>query len=371
MGSSTENSSVKRTLNPWNKQYVPGGSSGGSTVSVACGFTVAALGSDTGGSVRQPASFCGVVGMKPTYGVVSRYGLVAFASSLDQIGPLGRSVQDVAITLSAIAGHDERDSTSLPHPWQEGSNGADIFFDLVRAPDTLMKGVRVGVIKELSGDGIDPDVKEVLAAAIKTYEQLGASVEEVSIPHVKYAVPVYYIIATAEASANLARYDGVRYGYRSEGDDIVSMYMQTRQTGFGAEVKRRIMLGTYVLSSGYYDAYYKKAQQVRRLLKEDFEEIFSRFDCVICPTAPTAPFKFDEKTGDPLSMYLSDIASIPANLGGFPAISVPCGFSKNGLPIGMQILGKPLSDWRILAIAAAYEGASHVSQKKPPILSAN
>jgi len=371
MGSSTENSSIKRTRNPWNTQYVPGGSSGGSAAAVAARFAVAGLGSDTGGSIRQPASFCGVVGMKPTYGVVSRFGLVAFASSLDQIGPFAGCVEDTAIMLSAIAGHDRRDSTSLSDLSEllAGEKTLDFAAGLADAsPAELVKGKRIGIIKELTGEGIEPDVQAAIAAAAEAYVKLGAIVEEVSIPTVKHALPVYYILATAEASANLARFDGVRYGYRAEADDILTMYMKTRQEGFGPEVKRRIMLGTYALSSGYYDAYYKKAQQVRRLLTQDFERIFETFDCVICPTAPSTPFKIDEKTGDPLTMYLSDIATIPANLAGLPGISVPCGFGKNELPIGLQILGKPLSDARILRIACAYERATDFSTKQAPIL---
>ncbi|HEY9717160.1 MAG TPA: Asp-tRNA(Asn)/Glu-tRNA(Gln) amidotransferase subunit GatA [Trichormus sp.] len=371
MGSSTENSSLKPTRNPWNTQYVPGGSSGGSAAAVAAGFAVAALGSDTGGSIRQPASFCGVIGMKPTYGVVSRFGLVAFASSLDQIGPFGSSVEDVAHMLSAIAGHDRRDSTSLADLSDlfEGADKLDLASALATASaDELVKGKRIGIIKELLGEGIEPDVQTAVKAAAATFEKLGAIVEEVSIPTAKYALPVYYILATAEASANLARFDGVRYGHRAEADDILTMYMKTRQEGFGQEVKRRIMLGTYALSSGYYDAYYKKAQQVRRLLKEDFDKIFEKVDCVISPTSPSSPFKLGEKTGDPLTMYLSDIATIPANLAGLPGISVPCGFGKNQLPIGLQILGKPLSDARILRIACAYERATDFTTKQAPTL---
>ena len=370
MGSSTENSSVKRTKNPWNTAYVPGGSSGGSSAAVAAGFAVASLGSDTGGSIRQPASFCGVVGMKPTFGAVSRFGLVAYASSLDQIGPFGRCVEDVAIMLEAIAGHDKRDSTSLPE--SEGlfarRDGEYFHAVLSKAPEQLVKGKRIGIIKELLGEGIEPDVREAIQSAAKALEAMGASVVEVSIPHSKYALPVYYILATAEASANLARYDGVRYGHRSEAPDLMNMYLQSRNEGFGAEVKRRIMLGTYALSSGYYEAYYKKAQQVRRLIKNDFDAIFESVDCVICPTAPSEPFKFDEKTGHPLTMYLQDIATIPANLAGLPGISVPCGFGRNNLPIGLQILGKPLSDGTILEVAAAYERATEFGKKQAPTL---
>lgn len=380
MGSSTENSSVKPTRNPWNTQYVPGGSSGGSAAAVAAGFAVAALGSDTGGSIRQPASFCGVAGMKPTYGLVSRFGLVAFASSLDQIGPFARSVEDAAIVLSAIAGHDRRDSTSLSdisdifttggisQPQQTDGlpqNFAD--FLSAGAPD-LVKGLRIGIVKELLAEGVEPNVKAKVLAAAETYKSLGAHVEEVSIPHARYALPVYYIIATAEASANLARFDGVRYGYRAAATDLLTMYMKTRQEGFGAEVKRRIMLGTYALSTGYYDAYYKKAQQVRRLIKDDFDKIFSTVDCVISPTSPTVPFKLGEKTGDPLTMYLSDIATIPANLAGLPGISIPAGLSDSGLPIGLQILGKPLGDALVLKVACAFEKATGNNKQRVPLL---
>jgi aspartyl-tRNA(Asn)/glutamyl-tRNA(Gln) amidotransferase subunit A len=308
--------------------------------------------------------------MKPTFGAVSRFGLVAYASSLDQIGPFGRCVEDVAIMLEAIAGHDKRDSTSLPE--SEGlfarRDGEYFHAVLSKAPEQLVKGKRIGIIKELLGEGIEPDVREAIQSAAKALEAMGASVVEVSIPHSKYALPVYYILATAEASANLARYDGVRYGHRSEAPDLMNMYLQSRNEGFGAEVKRRIMLGTYALSSGYYEAYYKKAQQVRRLIKNDFDAIFESVDCVICPTAPSEPFKFDEKTGHPLTMYLQDIATIPANLAGLPGISVPCGFGRNNLPIGLQILGKPLSDGTILEVAAAYERATEFGKKQAPTL---
>ena len=325
MGSSTENSSFKPTYNPWDKNHVPGGSSGGSAAAVSAGFSVIALGSDTGGSIRQPASLCGVVGMKPTYGTVSRFGLVAYASSLDQIGPLARSVEDAAITLSVIAGHDKRDSTSL----SKYSFGEINYAKGLResSAEELVAGLKIGIIKELNGDGIDDDVKNTVRETAEIFTKLGAKVEEVSIPTAKHALPVYYIIATAEASANLSRYDGVRYGFRDEdAEDIVSMYMSTRSQGFGSEVKRRIMLGTYALSTGFYDAYYKKAQQVRRLMKEDFNKVFSNYDLVICPTSPTVAFKVGEKTADPLTMYLTDIATIPANLAGLPGISLPAGF---------------------------------------------
>ena len=364
MGSSTENSAFQLTRNPWDQERVPGGSSGGSSAAVAAGFATVALGSDTGGSIRQPASFCGVVGMKPTYGYVSRFGLVAFASSLDQIGPIARSVKDAAICLEAIAGHDRRDSTAL--------DTADMNFterlETVSAEE-LVRGRRIGVIKELTGAGIDADVREPILAAAKVFEKLGAAVEEVSLPHARFSLPVYYIIATAEASANLARYDGVRYGLRSkDADDLISMYMNTRQEGFGNEVKRRIMLGTYALSSGYYDAYYKKAQQVRQLIKQDFEQIFSQVDVLISPTAPSVAFRLGEKTDDPLQMYLSDIATIPANLAGLPGISLPCGSGKDGLPVGLQLIGPALGDKLLLEIAQAYEQTTEFHEKASPLL---
>lgn len=360
MGSSTENSANKLTRNPWNTKTVPGGSSGGSAASVAAGFSVVSLGSDTGGSIRQPASFCGVVGMKPTYGMVSRFGLVAFASSLDQIGPFGRSVEDVAQVLSVIAGHDANDSTSIQQPAP----------DFVAALTGNIAGLKIAVIKEFLSEGIDTVVKESIAAAAETFRKLGAQVDEVSMPNFKHALPVYYLLATAEASANLARYDGVKYGHRNkEAKDILSMYYKTRQEGLGAEVKRRIMLGTFALSSGYYDAYYKKAQQVRRLIKEDFDKAFAKFDLVICPTAPSTAFEFGSKTSDPLSMYLSDIATIPANLAGIPGISLPCGFDKGGLPIGLQLLGPALSDAKLLNAAHTFENATEFHKRLSPLLS--
>lgn len=361
MGSSTENSAFRLTRNPWNLKTVPGGSSGGSTAAVAAGSCVVSLGSDTGGSIRQPASFCGVVGMKPTYGTVSRYGLVAFASSLDQIGPLGRCVEDVALVLETICGHDAKDSTSLPNDAPK----------LVSGLNGDIKGLRIGLIKELIGEGIDTEVAQATLAAAKRYTDLGAIVEEVSLPNLKHALPVYYIIATAEASANLARFDGVKYGYRNkEAGDLLSMYLSTRQEGFGAEVKRRIMLGTYALSSGYYDAYYKKAQQVRRLIAQDFEKIFAQYDLVICPTSPSVAFEFGSKTDDPLTMYLSDIATIPANLAGIPGISLPCGFDKTGMPIGLQLLGPALSDGVLLKAAHAFEQTTDFHKRQPPMLGA-
>ncbi len=361
MGSSTENSGFKPTRNPWNTAMVPGGSSGGSAVAVASGMSVIALGSDTGGSIRQPASFCGVAGMKPTYGRVSRFGLVAFASSLDQIGPLGRCLEDVAITLSVISGHDGKDSTSLSLPVPE----------YVKELTGDVEGLRIGVISELTGQGMDAEVLESVELAARQLGQLGAGVEEVSLPATRHALAVYYLIATAEASANLARYDGVKYGYRHrQAEDLLSMYRASRQEGFGVEVKRRIMLGTYALSSGYYDAYYKKAQQVRRLIKEEFDRAFARFDLLVCPTSPTVAFEFGARTGDPLQMYLSDIATIPVNLAGLPGISIPCGFGKSGLPIGLQLIGPTLGDAQVLRAAHAFEQATEFHKKRSPVLSA-
>ncbi len=361
MGSSTENSAFKPTLNPWDMATVPGGSSGGSAVSVASGCSVVALGSDTGGSIRQPASFCGVVGMKPTYGLVSRFGLVAFASSLDQIGPLGRVVEDVALTLQAIGGHDRRDSTSLSASLP----------DLSAQLNSGVTGVKIGIISELAADGIDAEVQQSIGQAAETFRQLGAEVSAVSLPNSKHALPVYYLIATAEASANLARFDGVRYGHRNQdAEDLLSMYCKTRQEGFGPEVKRRIMLGTYALSSGYYDAYYKKAQQVRRLIKNDFDDAFQSFDLLISPTSPSVAFEFGSKTADPLQMYLSDIATIPANLAGLPGISLPCGFGQGGRPVGLQILGPAQADARLLQAAYAFERATEFHKKRSPVLSA-
>ena len=362
MGSSTENSAYKITRNPWDTNRVPGGSSGGSAASVCSGSSVVAVGSDTGGSIRLPASYCGVVGMKPTYGVVSRFGLVAFASSLDQIGPFGRCVEDVAITLQAISGHDERDSTSYNEKLP----------DLVAGLKKGVKGLRIGVISELLGEGIEADVREATQKAIDVFKELGAVVSEVSMPVLKHALPVYYLIATAEASANLARYDGVKYGYRDQqAQDLLSMYFETRKTGFGSEVKRRIMLGTYALSSGYYEAYYGKAQQVRRLIKDDYDKEFKKYDILLSPVAPSVAFGVGEKTQDPLTMYLSDIATIPVNLAGLPGISVPCGFGKGNMPIGLQIVAAPLGDATVLQAAHAFEQATEWHKKQPPFLTAS
>lgn len=356
MGSSTENSAFEKTQNPWDLSRIPGGSSGGSAAAVAAGEAAAALGSDTGGSIRQPAACCGVVGVKPTYGRVSRYGLVAFASSLDQIGPLTRDVMDAAIMMNAIGGYDPYDSTSVEVPMP----------DLTGNLTGKGQGIRLGVPKEYFVEGMDHEVVAAVEGAIDTFRKLGAEIREISLPHTEYAIATYYILATAEASSNLARYDGVRYGYRTgSSGDLLEMYLKSRQEGFGAEVKRRIMLGTYVLSSGYYDAYYKKAQQVRTLIKQDFDEAFKGVDAIVTPTAPTPAFRSGEKVDDPLQMYLSDIFTISVNLAGIPAISVPCGFSKGGLPIGLQILGRAFDEAGILRAAYAFEQASGFYQQRP------
>ncbi|WDT77693.1 MAG: Asp-tRNA(Asn)/Glu-tRNA(Gln) amidotransferase subunit GatA [Candidatus Manganitrophus sp.] len=358
MGSSTENSAFEKTKNPWDLSRIPGGSSGGSAAAVAASEATAALGSDTGGSIRQPAACCGVVGLKPTYGRVSRYGLVAFASSLDQIGPLTKDVTDTATVMNVIGGYDRSDSTSadLPMP------------DLTRALRRDVRGMRLGVPKEYFIEGMDPEVEGSVAQAIETLKKLGAEVKEISLPHTEYAVATYYILATAEASSNLARYDGVRYGYRTpEARDLLEMYMKTRAEGFGPEVKRRIMLGTYALSAGYYDAYYKKAQQVRTLIKRDFDEAYQSVDVIITPTAPTPAFRFGEKTADPLQMYLSDIFTISVNLAGIPAISLPGGFSKGGLPIGLQILGRAFDEEGILRVAYTFEQETEFHTRRPSL----
>ncbi|MFT8318998.1 MAG: Asp-tRNA(Asn)/Glu-tRNA(Gln) amidotransferase subunit GatA [Sporolactobacillus sp.] len=344
MGSSTENSAFAKTRNPWDTDRVPGGSSGGSAAAVASGEVLFALGTDTGGSIRQPSAFCGVVGMKPTYGRVSRYGVVAFASSLDQVGAITRTVEDNAYLLEAIAGLDPHDSTSadvaIPH--------------YASALTGDIKGLRVAVPKEYFAEGIDDAIKEQVKAAIRQLESLGADVEEVSLPHSKYAVPCYYLIASSEASANLARFDGVRYGVRAESNDLIEMYKKSRSEGFGEEVKRRIMLGTFALSSGYYDAYYKKAQQVRTLIKQDFEKVLTNHDIIVGPTTPTTAFKVGEIIDDPLTMYANDLLTIPVNLAGNPAISVPCGLA-NGLPVGLQMIGKPFGEETLYRAAHAYE----------------
>lgn len=358
MGSSTENSAYQLTANPWDTDRVPGGSSGGSAAAVAAGECVVALGSDTGGSIRQPAAFCGVVGLKPTYGLVSRYGLVAFASSLDQIGPFSRTVEDAAILLQAIAGYDPQDSTSLNV--QIPNYTASLIPDL--------KGKRVGVIQETFGEGLDPVVEKAVRQAIQQLQSLGAEVQEISCPRFRYGLPTYYIIAPSEASANLARYDGVKYGFRAEGaSNLLSMYTKTRSAGFGPEVKRRIMIGTYVLSAGYYDAYYLKAQKVRTLIKQDFEQAFEQVDVLVCPTSPITAFKAGEKTADPLSMYLTDLMTIPASLAGLPALSLPCGFDAQGLPIGLQMISNVLREDLLLQAAYAYEQSTSWHQHSPQI----
>jgi len=346
MGSSNENSAFGAVKNPWDTTRVPGGSSGGSAVAVASGVVRAALGSETGGSVRQPASFCGIVGLKPTYGRVSRFGLVAFASSLDQIGIFGQTSKDVAEVLQIVAGRDEHDSTTAD---VEVPNYADEI-------GKEIKGKRIGVPRELFGEGLDDEVRTAVEHSIENYRSLGAEIIDINLPNSKYSIAVYYIIATAEASSNLARFDGVRYGFRAENaGELREMYMKTREEGFGAEVKRRIMLGTYVLSSGYYDAYYAKAQKVRTLLKQDFLNAFDRCDAILTPTAPTVAFKIGEKSDDPLAMYLSDVYTASANLAGIPGISVPCGLSSDGLPIGLQLVGKHWSENVLLNLANAYE----------------
>ncbi|MBF2008657.1 Asp-tRNA(Asn)/Glu-tRNA(Gln) amidotransferase subunit GatA [Chlorogloeopsis fritschii PCC 9212] len=361
MGGSTETSAFGMTGNPWDTSRVPGGSSGGSAAAVAAEECVVSLGSDTGGSIRQPASFCGVVGMKPTYGLVSRYGLVAFASSLDQIGPFGRTVEDAAILLNAIAGYDPKDSTSLKV--QIPNYAASL------KPDLKPRGqLRIGIIQETFGEGLDSQVEQAIKQALEQLQDLGAEIHVISCPRFRYGLPSYYIIAPSEASANLARYDGVKYGYRaSEADNLMEMYTRTRAGGFGAEVKRRIMVGTYALSAGYYDAYYLKAQKVRTLIKEDFEKAFELVDVLACPTAPTTAFKAGEKTSDPLSMYLVDLMTIPVNLAGLPGISVPCGFDDKGLPIGLQLIGKPLREDQLFQVAYAYEQSTSWHLQKPKI----
>ena len=355
MGSSTENSGFFITKNPWDLERIPGGSSGGSAAAVAAGECIGSLGSDTGGSIRQPASCCGVVGLKPTYGRVSRFGLVAFASSLDQIGPITKDVIDAALLMNVISGHDKKDSTSanIPSP------------DYTRALKKDVKGMKIGLPKEYFIEGMDPEVEKAVRDAVKTLEGLGAKVTEVTLPHTDYAVATYYILATSEASSNLARYDGVKYGYRTQSPkDLMDMYMKSRAEGFGPEVKRRIMLGTYALSAGYYDAYYKKGQQVRTLIKRDFDEAFKTVDVIATPTAPTAAFKIGEKSSDPLQMYLSDIFTISVNLAGIPGLSLPCGFTSGNLPIGLQLLGKHFDEEAILHTAFAYEQATEWHKKR-------
>jgi aspartyl-tRNA(Asn)/glutamyl-tRNA(Gln) amidotransferase subunit A len=361
MGSSTENSAMKLTRNPWDLSRVPGGSSGGSAAAVAANEAFGALGTETGGSIRQPAALSGVVGLKPTYGRVSRFGVVAFASSLDQVGPLTKTVRDSALIMNAIAGHDEQETTSLnePVPDYTARLGEDL------------RGFRLGMAREYMIEGTDPQVKAAINAAVKHLNSLGAEIVDVSLPHTDYATAVYYILATAEASANLARFDGVRYGYRAEDPkDLLDLYGRTRGEGFGLEVKRRIILGTYVLSSGYYDAYYLRAQKVRELIRQDFARAFEKVDALISPTSPVPAFKFGERTADPLQMYLADIFTSSANLAGICGISVPCGFAEadgQRLPIGLQLLGKALDEARILQIAHAYEQTTDWHKARPPI----
>jgi len=360
-GSSTENSCYGPTRNPWNLDCVPGGSSGGSAAAVAGHEAIWALGSDTGGSIRQPASFCGIVGVKPTYGRVSRYGLIAFASSLDQIGPLTRDVTDAALLLKIIAGHDERDSTSVDLPVP----------DYTRALCKDMKGVKVGIPKEYFIEGMQKDVNAAVQKAISVYRDLGAEFVDISLPHTGYSVATYYIIATAEASSNLARFDGVRYGLRAQPkttrkSPIVDMYEETREQGFGDEAKRRIMLGTYSLSSGYYDAYYLRGQKVRTLIKQDFDRAFEKVDVIVTPTSPSTAFKIGERAADPLSMYLSDIYTIAANLSGIPAMSLPCGLGGDGLPVGLQVMAKPFDEEMMFRTAYAYEQATNWHTKIAP-----
>lgn len=358
MGSSTENSAFGVSRNPWDTSRIPGGSSGGSAVAVAADEVIATLGSDTGGSVRQPAALCGCVGLKPTYGRVSRYGLVAFASSLDQIGPLTKDVRDAATMLKVIAGHDPRDSTSIPEPVP----------DYATALGQGVKGLKLGLPKEYMVGGLDPEVKRATDAAVAHLATLGAEIVEISLPHTAYAVATYYIIATAEASANLARFDGIRYGARVDGADPIELYCRTRGAGFGAEVKRRIILGTYVLSSGYYDAYYLRAQKVRTLIRQDFLKAFESVDAIVTPVTPTAAFKIGEKVEDPLQMYLGDIFTLSCNLAGICGISVPCGFTEAPkLPIGLQLLGKPFGEVTLFRVAHAFEQSTPWHKERPPL----
>ncbi|HZX34933.1 MAG TPA: Asp-tRNA(Asn)/Glu-tRNA(Gln) amidotransferase subunit GatA, partial [Thermodesulfobacteriota bacterium] len=358
MGSSTENSAFAKTVNPWDVERVPGGSSGGSSAAIASSLCAASIGTDTGGSIRQPASLCGVVGLKPTYGRVSRFGMVAFASSLDQAGPITKDVTDAAIVLSIMAGHDHKDATSINAPVP----------DYAASLNAKIKGLKIGIPKEYFVTGLDKEVEGAITAAIEVLKGLGCETVEVSLPHTEYAVAVYYLVATAEASSNLARFDGVKYGLRMDaGKGLLDMYKETRDKGFGSEVKRRIMLGTYSLSAGYYEAYYKKASQVRTLIKQDFDEAFKKCDVILTPTSPTAAFKLGEKTDDPLTMYLSDIFTISCNLAGIPGISLPCGFTKNNLPIGLQLLGRHLDEQTILNTAFAYEKSTEWHKKRPKI----
>jgi len=356
-GSSCETSAFGPCRNPWDPERVPGGSSGGSAASVAADMTLAALGSDTGGSIRQPAALCGVVGLKPTYGRVSRYGLIAFGSSFDQIGPITKTVEDAALLMNVISGHDPKDSTSAP----------------VKAPDFTqalkrdVKGLRIGLPKEYFIEGIDPEIEKSVRQAAETYKKLGAEIKTISLPHTEYSVAVYYIVAVAEASSNLGRFDGVEYGLRVPTKDLREMYYETRDQGFGQEAKRRILLGTFVLSAGYYEAYYLKGQKVRTLIRQDFEKAFKEVDAILSPTSPTAAFKIGEKTSDPIAMYLSDIFTIPANLAGIPAISVPCGFTSKGLPIGLQLMARPFEEETLFRTAYAFEQEAGIYKKKPKL----
>jgi aspartyl-tRNA(Asn)/glutamyl-tRNA(Gln) amidotransferase subunit A len=356
MGSSTEHSGFKLTRNPWDLSRVPGGSSGGSAAAVAGGLAVAALGTDTGGSVRQPAAFCGVVGLKPTYGRVSRYGLIAFASSLDHVGPITHDVRDAALVLQAVAGHDPHDATCVDEPVP----------DYAAALADGVGGLRLGVPREYFTEGLDPEVERAVRLAIDRLRDLGAVLDEVSLPTTDYGLAVYYIVAPAEASSNLARYDGVKYGLRVAGRDLIDMESRTRAAGFGAEVKRRIMLGTYALSAGYHDAYYGRAQKVRTLVKRDFEAAFERVDLLVAPTTPGVAFKHGEKE-DPLAMYLNDVFTVGGDLAGLPAVSVPCGFSSSGLPIGLQVIGRPFDEARVLRVAHAYEQTTDWRQRRPDL----
>ncbi|MGO8942182.1 MAG: Asp-tRNA(Asn)/Glu-tRNA(Gln) amidotransferase subunit GatA [Syntrophobacteraceae bacterium] len=358
MGSSTENSAFMKTRNPWDLDRVPGGSSGGSAAAVAAGLCAGALGTDTGGSIRQPSSFCGVTGIKPTYGRVSRFGLVAFASSLDQIGSITRDVEDAAILLQAIAGYDPRDSTSVDLPVPEYR----------AALKETIRGLRLGIPREYFIEGTDPEVEAAVRNAISTCRQLGAHIVDISLPHTEYGIAAYYIIAPAEAASNLARYDGVKYGHRAQGTmDLIEMYRKSRSQGFGAEVKRRIMLGTYVLSAGYYDAYYRKASQVRTLIRQDFLDAFEKCDAILAPVSPIAAFRLGEKMDDPLQMYLSDVFTLPASLAGIPGISTPCGFTSQNLPIGLQILGPHFREELILRIAYQFEQATPFHLQRPEV----
>jgi aspartyl-tRNA(Asn)/glutamyl-tRNA(Gln) amidotransferase subunit A len=360
MGSSTEHSAYLRTRNPWDPERVPGGSSGGSAAAVAAGEVPLAVGTDTGGSIRQPAAFTGTVGLKPTYGRVSRYGLVAFASSLDQAGPIGRTVEDAALGLQAMAGADPRDMTCATHRVGDYAGAAG-------GKGRSVAGLRVGIPSEHFGEGLDPEVREALERCRAAWAGLGAQVIDVALPHARYAIATYYIVATAEASSNLARYDGVRYGLRVPGDDLQAMYRRTRTAGFGDEVKRRIMLGTYALSAGYYDAYYLRAMKVRALIRRDFSEAFQKVDVLMGPTTPTPAFRFGEKLDDPLAMYLSDVYTVTANLAGIPALSLPCGFTRAGLPIGCHLSARSFDETTLLSAASALESALDVAASAPPL----